>query len=317
MVSDFFAIYTMFRGDGQESRYESAIFGLTFAICLEGFPTLLGASIGLLISKVKAKKDDYLRAVFGCIIGVVGTILVIWIVYDLRSILIEGNGGYEAFKAGLSKENIDSLFTMTYYHDSFKFILDSFLRWSPILTSTLALFISWVWLPNDEVESSKNKVDSLYRRLVYQTSLYEEALHEFQNARIKLWTLVCSDQKMPIRPDVYRYEIYNRIREKLFHNCLDNLNTEMMAYNSEIESLLQSYITELSKHSSMPDEIISLELKTIIESYDADKNDDAKWDYIKAKDDIHKRLYTSLKRDFDYLERKTDMINVSDYPEDY
>ena len=315
-ISDFFAIYEMFRS-GQSGNSDSIIFALTFAICLEGFPTLLGTSLGTFISKIKSKKDDFLRSLIGCMIGIVGTALVVWLVFSLRTLLIEGRGGQAAFQAGITGENSGNLAQMEYYEEYFRFILDSFLRWSPILTSTLALFLSWIWLPNDEAENAKAKVDSLYHRLVYQTSVYEDALHKFQNARIKLWTLLCSDQKMPIRPDVYRYEVYNRMREKLFYHCLDNLDTEMMTYNSEIETLLQSYITELSQHSSIPDEILKLRLENIIQDYDCEKHDDVKWEYALAKDDIHKRLYASLKRDFDYLEYKTDMIHVEDYPEDY
>lgn len=315
IISDYFAIYEMFRS-GQSANSDSIIFALTFAICLEGFPTLLGASLGTFISKIKSKKDDFLRSLIGCIIGIFGTVLVVWLVYSLRTLLIEGRGGQAAFQAGIIGENSGNLAQMEYYEEYFKFILDSFLHWSPILTSTLALYLSWTWLPNDEAENTKSKVDSLYHRLVYQTSAYEDALHKFQNARIKLWTLLCSDQKMPIRPDVYRYEVYNRIREKLFYHCLDNLDTEMMTFNSEIESLLQAYITELSQHSSIPDEILKIKLENIIECYDYEKRDDAKWNYSLAKDDIHKKIYASLKRDFDYLEYKTDMIHVEDYPED-
>lgn len=304
MISDFCAIFLLFNNPQFQSKlYESIMFGITFAICLEGFPTLLGVSLNSLISKVKSKENDSKHAWIATVVGIIGSCVVIFLSCYLRYLVIEFRGGKEAFMDGILK-SASILNNYEYCETPGAYMIDNFLMISPILTSLLAFFISWVWLRTDYKDNEKNKIDSLYHRFVYQTYLYESSLHKFQNARVKLWTLVCSDKEMPIRPEVYQREIFNRIREKLFHSCLDALDTEMEIYNSEIEILLQSYITELSKYSILSDEIQSMKLAEVIKHHDNGIKDINKWNYDDASPIIHKNLYDSLNRAFKSHERE-------------
>ena len=73
--------------------------------------------------------------------------------------------------------------------------------------------------------------------------------------------------------------------------------------------LLQSYITALSKQSSIPDDILLLKLSDVIEKYDANKDDMNKWDYKKAGPVIHDQINNSLNRNAVYVEKNLDMKN--------
>ncbi|WP_294581222.1 hypothetical protein [uncultured Thomasclavelia sp.] len=310
IVADFFSIFLMFRdNEAQTDFISSFIFAWTFALCLEGFPTICGSLLGNIITKIKLKENDFKYSILGFIFAFIGTLLVIILVFVLRGIQIESRGGYEAYIAGSMQDFSVDLGNAYYLTKPSQYILDRFLQMSPILTSVLALCISWKWLRTDKIDEQKNKKDRLHRRLVHQITKQEDALHKFENARVKLWTLVCSDKKMPVNPSVYRYEIFNRIREHLYHNCMDILDTEMTTYNAEMEVLLQSYITALSKQSSIPDDILLLKLSDVIEKYDANKDDMNKWDYKKAGPVIHDQINNSLNRNAVYVEKNLDMKN--------
>ncbi len=299
-AADVFAMVEMF-GKLNANPVEQYVYGMTFAICLEGLPTFMGICFSRLKDHSKYKKNDYTNAKIGTVIGLVGLLIAFSMVIYLRWLVISGNGGYEAFKlkeygAGLTEEFDPSA--------NGAYIKDLFLLCSPIMTSILAFITSWVVFPSNNHAQLERELDILYLDFLDKQSEFDRARNKLEVERMNIWKDIAgNDTDMPRSINVFRKESYNRIRNLLIRDCVEKYPSQIDRYNISLKKKLGCILKEMSEYTTVKEEFDDIKLDELIQQYDEemlkkieeketirDKSDC--WDYSIAKED----LLDSLKR---------------------
>lgn len=300
-AADVFAMVELF-GKLNASDTERYVYGLTFAACLEGLPTFMGICFSRLKDHTNYKKNDYVNAWIGTIVGLAGLVLAFALVIWLRSLVISGNGGYEAFKlkqyaAGTTNSFDPSL--------NGGYIKDMFLLFSPILTSLLAFITSWVVFPSDNHAQLERELDMLSLDLLDKQNSFEISRRRLEDVRSNIWKDIAgNDTDMPRSINVFRKESYGRIRNKLIIDSVERFPVLIDRYNNEMEDKLKNILQEMTEYTTVKEEFEDIKIDELIKQYDQkildeindmgavrDKSDC--WNYSLAKEsllDLLKRL---------------------------
>lgn len=272
-----------------------AFFGLALAFLLEGLPAFSGGCLSSVMDSSNDKKNDYYNALIGMIVSLLASIAVLWLVFVLR-------GEYNAQKF----DNETPIVVRTLYN---------FLQYSPILTSIFSFVISWRWLRIDQIELDRLKVENL--RNIYQNrdGEYQVALKKYTNSRVKLWTLLTSNDNMPQEMEKYNYETYRMIRSKLLDECMTHYESQVNYFNSRIESELGSFTAKMAEHSNMKDEIIGIRVSDVLQKHDENQATNILcWDSDRAYTEYENYIVKMLDKK---IPKYQSAVDINDYPELY
>lgn len=300
-AADVFAMVELF-GKLNASDTERYVYGLTFAVCLEGLPTFMGICLSRLKDHTNYKKNDYVNAQIGTIVGFLGLLIAFSMVITLRLLVISGNGGYEAFKI---KQYAVS--TTTSFDPSLNggFIKDLFLLLSPIVTSFLAFITSWVVFPSDNHAQLERELDSLYLDLIDKQNSFEISRRKLEDVRSNIWKDIAgNDTDMPRSINVFRKESFARIRNKLIIDSVERYPVLIDQYNNEMKAKLENILKEMATYTTVKEDFDEIKIEELIKQYDQEIIDEINdmgavrdksdcWNYSLAKEsllDLLKRL---------------------------
>lgn len=304
MGTDFTAVMQMlWTSETAKMHVDKAtveLFGLAFAALLEGLPAFAGGALANLLDEATIYKNDYRNALIGFFASFGASIAVLILVWKLR-----GQYNSVTFTAMSGSEDktiaVQNLF--------------NFLQYSPILTSIFSFIISWRWLRIDRIELLQNKVVDLGIDYSKKDDEYRTALKKYNNARIKLWSWLTSNQNMPEDLHKYNKEIHRRARSKLLHDCMISYENQVDLFTAIVKTELESYLVKMARHSNMKDEIINIKIDDIIKRYDAAQNANILcWDSEKAKPEYEDMILNALKNDIPQYQAVT---NIDDYPVEF
>ena len=280
-IVDMFTMYTLFSGaDSASADYnltgvQAWVYSITFAICLEGVPSVLGHSCSVLTDKSRYKKNDKLNATVGFFIALLVMISVFGIAIFIRYVGISKNGGFVKYKEGEYGE----------------FPLHCWLMLSPVITSLVAFLISWIVFRNESISGLQRRVDYLFENYTKTLKTFLEDFHALQEARTILWTSLADHKTMPKRANVYRIESLARIRAKLIENGIIPYQLQVKRYNDSVENLLKELISEIREYSTLPWEIEKIDLNQLIEEFDRGRfHPEDKWNYSESGNDLEKKF---------------------------
>lgn len=291
ILADYLSLRTMFMDSIYDiDNFSANLCSIVAAICLEGAPTWLGTSLSTLKDKTMYRVNDKHIAKIGCVVSVMGIILSFSAVIGLRAITMIGNGFWNAFIAG----------------EYPRFPVDIFFTIMPILTSIIAFLASWLFLQNDNETKLRGKVERIDKKYLKTYQKYNEKLNDLDNAKIALWTELTDHKDMPKKNDVFRDESFKRIRRKLIENSLIVYPDGAKRFNGAIENTLNSYLIEMSKHTTLPLSITSIDLSKVIEEYDKNcKDEEVPFSYEKAKNKLENDVARLLDNAIVTAQKKT------------
>lgn len=285
-VADIYAMLNLFKQLELEPR-DRWIYAITLAFFLEGQPYFMSAALSDIMDKRKYQNNGVLANWITLLFSTAALVAACALSMYLRLQWIELNGGREAF------ENQD----YGLYNNNNEYIGQIFLLYSPILTSALSFVASWYALRTDSLQVLGAEVRRSFMDYLRLESDFRDAYQSFQEACSTLWSTLADSKSEPMPPteESFRQECFDRIREKLIQNCLITYPTHMSRYNSQVESVLAGYITEISRHTTLPETITRITVQDIIKLYEARVADDAdKWNYNLAGPDMEKELADTL-----------------------
>ena len=263
MLSDFFTMRNMFSpATTGSTKNEQFLYSFVLALCLEGLPVVIGKSLNTIRDTTTYKANEKENARYGLIASSVGSLIAVGLVFGIRIAQILKNGGYSAYK-----ENEYKLF-----------VIHCALCVLPFLTSLLAFAISWMFLRSERIDEQEKKVDICYRDYLRKEQIFSEKLHKLQEQRTALWTSVTNYLPIPTTLETFRREVVTRIRSRLMYNSIICFQAEINDYNAMFEEALVKYLTEMSVRSTIPIDIISIDIKELFDEYDKQcTNDIDKW----------------------------------------
>lgn len=270
---------------------EANVYSFTFVILLEGNPFFIGIAASILADKTKYKVNDKRNAKWWFGISVTAFVFTIVLMFVLRILLIEKEGGFFAFfktkNYGGSEESNTS------------FIAQVYLLIAPILTSLLAFVASWIAFRSESISKLECRLEKLHSKFLVAQSRFLDTVHKNDDARIALWGSLTAKDKMPSDLDTYRKECFDRIRSKLISNCISEFPEQIERFNAEISSLLQEFIGEMGRHTTIiPRDIENMDVNEILGSYDTKRTEDNRhadaWNYAICGEELEKELKTVL-----------------------
>lgn len=290
-MADFLSLRLMFMDATFDiDTFSATLCSLVAAICLEGAPTWLGISLSGLKDKTTYRVNDQHVAKFGLVISIVAIILSFSAAITLRIVTMIGNGFWAAYMAGEYQ----------------RFPVDIFLTIMPILTSIIAFLSSWLFLQNDNEAKLRGKVERINRKYLRTYQKYHEKLSDLENTKIALWTELTDHKDMPQKNDVFRDESFKRIRRKLIENCLISYPDAAKRFNGAVENKLDAYLIEMSKHTTLPLSITSIDLAKLIDEYDHNcQGEEMQFNYERAKDKLENDLARLLDNAIVTAQKKT------------
>lgn len=263
--SDFYAVSNIFVTLGNGRPSESRVFCITFAAFLEGFAFLFGIALARLTDRTNHRSSDKRVNRIGFFMTLVPLIVSWMLAVYLR---------FNQLTLELSLEQKQDLnYVLSYIPGN-----QIFLLFSPILTSILALGISWFAFPSCSLLRQERSTRYLQNRYLRYRNRYENIQKQYQDARIALWRDIAdidSDQEpLANTPALFRECCLTRLRQKVVSNALDQYETLVQAYNLKFESELFTYISQLADRSTLPHRISSITVQEILELYQEQTGED-------------------------------------------
>lgn len=272
MISDFFAVRQLFYGVGTS---EQIICSFILATALEGFPTLLGRSYSKYKSETQHNANEKKRMNVGIVLGLVGFFLTAFTMIALRVLKLSSE-----WRGLVISMKVSSL--MLTIH--------------PIITSVLAFATSWEFLGADDASDTKIVCEDLLKTLNEKTLAFQECYQELESKRDALWTSFShGGDDRPKTASVFRSESYKRIRAKLIANCTESFPDQIERYNLSVESALKNFLVRMSSQSTIPEQILSIDVNSILKEYDEKVNDEKqRWASDVLSDEGRKELQDRL-----------------------
>ena len=172
-----------------------------------------------------------------------------------------------------------------------------FMMVSPIMTSLLSYVASWFAFRSSYQER-------LYRIVVKKQDIYNRCKDNFyisfdayRRARLSLWNSLTeeSGESVPEDSKSYHESCFKKIRTKLVSHCITCYPTQIERYTQETNKLLEGFILEMSRHTTLPQTITRITLADIIAEHDELAIDYADcWDYNFAGPDLENELRATL-----------------------
>lgn len=285
---DFFSMFDAFtQMDG--TPQESAAYAVTIVCFLEGLPIYLGIIFAERSDDTRYKVSDKRTiSVFMMILAFCTVLVAIIVAVGLRWFLINYNGGYEAFIEGNYAVNNDG--------DNSQFGGDILRAVLPVMTSIYAYVASRIAFRSNYYKKIKKEVDFLEKRFNAYERDFQRSYQRSKEARVSLWnSLREQEETMPDNISEYRAKCYERIRERLTSYCINAYPTQVERYSAEIESELAHYLLELSQFTTLPQTITKLDIKDIIQKYDASViNEVDCWNYDKSGEHLATEMRVTL-----------------------
>ena len=263
MISDYFTMNYMFSPDESDIDPQAQmLYSFVLALCLEGLPFILGQTLNIKRDTTTYKANEKENANIGFWTSLIGTIIAGLLVVSIRGLSIFKKGGID----GYLHKNYDL------------FVTDIALCVFPVLTSLMAFGLSWVFLRKERIEEQEKKVDICYSEYLNKEQIFSEKLHTLQEQRTALWSSITNYLPIPNTLETYRREVVARIRSLMIQNSIICFPAEINVFNSLVEDALLKYLIELSARSTVPTDIASIKIKSLIEEYDLQCTDDIdKW----------------------------------------
>lgn len=278
-VADYYTMFNYFRDGAGFVPDDSRLYALVMALALEGVPTYLGVANSERRDKSRYPVLDKDINDIGSRFAMAVTTVAIGLAIVLRIGMM--------YNQWLMDE-------LSFEEDITYALGQCFLVVSPALTSLTAYVVSWFafrssYLKKCEKEMAAAEEEFLRRQREYQKA--RQACKECQDS-------LCAALGMedpPDRYDEFRLESFHRIRAKLVDNCIVAYPTQIERYTSEVEQALSNYIIEMSRHTTVPDEILQIKVSDIIRKYEeTNRNYADAWDYDLSGPDLERELRRTL-----------------------
>lgn len=278
-ASDFYTVRSLFI-DVNVNVTDALVYAGISAIILEMLPSYMGLVLGK--RKDKARYEKNLAGAVSIMLAFLVTVVLIallaylrysWVAEQIRLGNIGGRRGNE---------------------DVYKHM---FLAILPALTSVAAFLISWFILRSRSLESKYHEVCRLQEEFYAREADFRIAQSRCMEARTSVWISVCdsSVEPMPEGMEAFRRECFSRIRGKLVDDCLVTYPTQIERYTMDVEAKLQQYLLQISKHSTLPNEITGISLPELIRKHDEEARDPADcWDYNESGPDLEAELRRTI-----------------------
>ena len=279
MASDFLAVNNLFVVFNDVTPTEAYIYPMIFAAFLEGFAFLLGLSLSRVVDKTAYQRTDKILNRITLWLNLIFLILSCVLATYLR---------WNQLTLGMTLEEKAQIFQILSQQDA----VQTFLLFSPILTSVLALSLSLFAFPHSSLDQQEKDVE--YRRKRYQRfhRRYQDILQQYETQRASLWVDITGlDDVEDIAPEphsIYLDRCMNRIRRKIVQDVLDNYADMLAEYNLKFEHELFSFISQLSGRTTLPHTISAITVEEILSQYNAHSEED--WDSRERRDAETDRL---------------------------
>lgn len=299
-LQDNLLIMRKFFLTGNELRIsEPIIYSILAALLLEGSPFLLGITFWNMKDHGNYRLNDKLNAKNGFYISLFCLSITLITVVVMRFLIIQKNGGYKAYLGGyygaVEKISPDDLLKLEAdLPTNRQFVAHCFLIVSPVLTSLLALGLSWTFFRNEKAETLRREVDKCHAQFLDAKRQFLDAIYKCDDMKRAMWTALSVSKEMPTDYDIFKKECFFRIRAKLMQNCIIQYQQQIARYNAEIEGELMHYLTEMAGKSTIPADILDIDLEDILKKYDEDQKNANKcadaWSYELAGSDMEEKL---------------------------
>lgn len=258
---DYISLMNMFKLMRFDAE-ERPIFAFAFALFLEGFPFVLGIVLPKVrdpIQAIEGKKDDYKLIARICTVCM---LISFALAVGLRYLFVTApaRGGWEAYMNEQFMRNPNK---------NDVFLGQLFLFCSPILTSILALVVSWVAFGSNNLDDLATQLRKHQERFNWYEQAYGEYKHCYQDARNSLWITVGhkADDEPLENFEEFRLDCHAKIHDMIIGNCMDAYPSLLKRYNERIEAALSGYVQELADYSTIPHLITRITVQDIIREY--------------------------------------------------
>lgn len=278
-LSDWYTVRDLFISVNTNSM-DAIVYATVAAIVLEMLPSYMGTVMGRRRDKGRYDSNDagWVSVVVALLVTcgmaiLVGYLRFHWLQEQIRLGEIGGRRGNEEI-----------------YGQYFLMVL-------PALTSLAAFLISWFMLRERCLQTKYEEVLSLQEDYYEKERDFRMAHSRCLEARTTVWISVCDQDEsdMPEGLEAFRRECFARIRNKLVDNCLTTYPTQIERYTADVEAKLQSYLLEISKHSTLPYTITSISLDDLIREHDKNAMDYADcWNYNWSGPDLEAELRRTI-----------------------
>lgn len=296
MYSDYYAVNTIFSFAPSLDEDAVLILSITFAAFLEGFAFLLGIFLARLLDPTNFRKSDVVVNLLGVLLTLL-PLLGAWVLaFSLR---------YNNLRLTILENELDESIVTFFYTLEHAPAEELFMLLSPILTSILALGLSWLAFPADNLRSQERTVEYRQGRYLRYRKRYQQYLMRYLEAKSKLWTKLnnqynADSEEADLPADSYAYHTrcQQLIRQKAVSTCVNAFTEEFGRYNKAIEGEISEYIQELSQRSTLPHIISSITVQEVLERYENEmkRNDltEDLWDNRELRMTKRERLQKEL-----------------------
>lgn len=279
--ADYNNVFTLLSRPEADIRPDEVVwYAFSMCLALEGFPTLLGLNLSKLTDKTSHKANDTVGAVIGSVVNLAGMLLVFAVFWIMKTAEIAQTGGKDTFIAGTNGAYITQLL----------------LRVLPIITSLMALAISWSYFHAEAKKELEKQTQAAFDKYNRLHTAFRQTVSALELIRIRLWARVSGTDAMPKTLEDFRAQVCLRIRNMAVEKTVADLPLMLSRYDRQLENYLQSAICRMAEHSNIPLTVEQIDLQQALRTYDANQTCDG---LVWAEEKAVKALGENLKYGID------------------
>jgi hypothetical protein len=306
--ADYMVIRDFFTGTNIAPGRQN-LYGLLFALCLEGSAFFAGMSLAKWMDTTKYKGNENRYACVGFFISIFALLATFAVIIIFRWIMILGEGGMEAFmdRSAVAVGEWAAFGAGAEFYEEFP--MDFFLTFMPIVTSLIAMLASWFAFRRDNDKRLEFEVAVLENRYLELHNDFMDDKSKLQDECTNLWTDITNHKIMPKRLSEFRNACLSRIKSKLIENALIQFPREINRYNKAVEVELEicmlklmDYVKEEQGNSTCD----TFNIDDILEGFSESRlHSEDKWDNEAAQYETEAKLSHLLDNNIKTAQIKT------------
>ncbi len=280
---------------------------ITTATLLEGFPIILSFGLSELFERKKVSETVNKR-ILALLLSVIGLAVTFAVIIGFRVLIIfitlkdaDKVAVNEILMQGspLQLRLADILQYLVFESsDPEGFAKNVYMAILPLLTSLFAMADSFSYLSPNYDQRQQDKLSKLLKKKNDAENIYNDLKSKLKSSKLALWNELNIAKEFPEEGSEDHKTFVNDCVQRSITNtrrsCIHSYETEIEHYNKAVQSVIRTYLIEMSKRSTVPQLISDIDLDEIIAKYDKGRSGAESWSYDKfithSSDKLKKNL---------------------------
>ena len=294
MACDLFALNNLLVEANTDST-TALVLSSVMAVVLEGAPVIIGLALGILLDESELRRNKK-ETKIGLLLALVVMGMVFFVVVQSRHQVILNHSTFgHRLEEGESREVLDTEpkwvsgydpafrqsqndFSADWVYGQYSdFPKDYFLLWSPVLTSLVAFLLSWFYFRTSYADLLEQRMYRTRNDYYASNAQRRSTLLHVTDLKVKIWSSLGLTTVIPDE-DEELFRQCNAATRHTLQQAAPLVSSSLSSiYESSIELELLHIMQRLADLSSIPHEILKLDVHRLIEEVNQSWNTNESW----------------------------------------